>query len=159
MAVLPARYVPITDDHTLDGLHPGYPMLSVIHTKARKIARCTKSILSGEERERDTHRERERAGKEETNGAERTGRGQWRQRRRKKNVSNGGRGHEREEVARGSATDTTIEVKVRRRNVTESWWDPATDWLVQRACLIVCLLLDGWVCYTRTQHRSQQEAV
>lgn len=55
-------YVPIADNDALDGLHPGCLMPSVIHTEARKIARYTKSILSGREKER------ERVGEEETNG-------------------------------------------------------------------------------------------
>lgn len=29
---LTACYVPVADDHALDGLHPGCPMLSVVHT-------------------------------------------------------------------------------------------------------------------------------
>lgn len=35
----PLRYVPVADDHALDGLHPGCPMPSVAHTEARKIAK------------------------------------------------------------------------------------------------------------------------
>lgn len=106
----PLRYIPVADDHALDGLHPGCPMPSVIHTEARKIARCTKSILSGRKREREreryTRREkerRERAGEEETNGAVRTrqeeGSGDGGEER-----GGGGEARREEEVGEGGGT-------------------------------------------------------
>lgn len=59
-------------------------MPSVIHTEARKIARCTKSILSGREKERE--KREGRRGRNKRRGMYTTGRGERQTRR------GGGRG-------------------------------------------------------------------
>lgn len=107
LAVVLVYYVPIADNDALDGLHPGCLMPSVIHTEARKIARYTKSILSGREKERE--KREGRRGRNKRRGMYTTGRGERQTRR------GGGRGTR--QVYRGGERGTLKRRGRRRKRV------------------------------------------